>query len=66
MSLAELLFRHEARLPLDLLKPDLHQHVETKHFKQKVNHNPHSVNQCFDTEDPVFASNFGRGSRLQQ
>ena len=61
MSPAELLFGCKLRSPLDLIKPDLHQRVETEQFKQKIAHDKHSFNQSFHLGDPVFARNFSRG-----
>ena len=62
VSPAELMFGRQLRTHLDLLQPDIGQHVRHNQSKQKQNHDVHSRSREFNEGDTVFVKSFGVSS----
>ena len=60
---AELLQNRRLRSRLDLVKPNIEDHVVEQEVKQHYYANRHSKSRGFQVGDPVYVRNFGAGSK---
>ena len=58
LSPAELMFGRNIRTHIDLLHPNLHEHVTRKQTAQKIQHDKHAVDRDISVGDDVFVRNF--------
>ena len=60
---AELLMNRKLKSRLDLVRPDVSRTVRSKQEKLKQQHDQHIRERNFDTEDPVYITNYGKGNK---